>query len=129
MISKSKTGLRKCLDQLLNCERWQSTVNISKTKVMVLSAGTAQTKDVLFNGELLQCVPSYKYQGLIFSCNGNLGKMEEDKINKARKASYLIRQAISSSYNISTRLFLSLFDKMFLAYPPIWMSNMGTSIQ
>ncbi len=97
IISKSKAGLQKCLDQLQKyCERWQLTVNISKTKVMVLSAGTSQIKDVLFDGELLECVPSYKYLGLVFSSNGNLGKME-DMINKARKALFVIRQAIKLS--------------------------------
>ncbi len=91
---------------------------------MVLSAGIVQTKDVLFDGEVLECVPSYKYLGLIFSSNGNLKKMGEDWIYKASKASFVIRQAISSSHNISTRLPLSLFDKQIepiLLYGcPIW---------
>ncbi len=63
---------------------------------MVLSAGIVQTKDVLFDGEVLECVPSYKYLGLIFSSNGNLKKIEEYWIIKARKASFGIRQAIRS---------------------------------
>ncbi len=83
----------------------------------MLSAGKiVQTKDVLFDGEVLECVPLYKYLGLIFSSNGNVKKMEEDRIIKARKTktSFVIRQAISSSH-ISTRLSLSL-----LYGCPIW---------
>ncbi len=50
--------------------------------------------------------------------------MEEDRIIKARKALFVIRQALSSSHSISTRLSLSLFDKQIepiLLYGcPIW---------
>ncbi len=44
---------------------------------MVLSAGIVQTKDVLFDDEVLEYAPSYKYLGLIFSSNGNLKKWKK----------------------------------------------------
>ena len=112
IMSTSKTGLQKCLNNLSEyCEKWQLSVNIQKTKVMVLSGGNAQARDIKFEDIELECVSSYKYLGLIFSRNGNITKMEEDRIEKAQKASFVIRQAISTSQNVSVNLALSLFDK------------------
>jgi len=125
IISQSKIGLQNCLDKLKEyCKKWQLNVNIDKTKIMILSPGNAHTKDIVYDGTSLECVSTYKYLGLIFSSNGNIGKMEDDRIDKARKASFAIRQAISTSHNISVKLALSLFDKQIepiLLYGcPIW---------
>ncbi len=60
-ISTSKNGLRKCLNNLSEyCNKWDLTINIHKTKVMVLSTGNAYVKcllnDIQFNNDFLECV-------------------------------------------------------------------------
>ena len=91
---------------------------------MVLSSGNSFTQGITFNGMDLECVSSYKYLGLIFTRNGNLTKMEDDRIDKAQKASFAIRQAISTSHNVSVDLAMSLFDKqiepILLYGSPVW---------
>ncbi len=89
LLSTSKKGLQKYLERLSDyCEKWQLSVNVLKTKVMVLSAGHSRIDDIKFDNNTLECVSSYKYVGPIFSRNGKFTKMEEDRINKARKASF-----------------------------------------
>ncbi len=79
--------------------------HICKTKIIVLSAGISQTKNGHFGGEFAsECLSPYTYLVLIVSSNGNLLKLEDDMINKAGKASFVIRQTISSSHHISTKI-------------------------
>ncbi len=92
---------------------------------MVLSAGNAFVKDIKFNSVTLECVSTYKYLGLVWSRNGNLNHMEKDRVKKAKKASFIICKALSTSQNISVKLALSFFDKqikpiLFLYDCPIW---------
>ncbi len=60
----------------------------------------------------------------MWSRNGNLNKMEQDRVGKAQKASFVIRKAINTSHNVSVNLALSLLDKQIqpiLLYGcPIW---------
>ncbi len=91
---------------------------------MVMSSGNSRTDDLTFQGNKLECVSQYKYLGLIISRNGNISKMEEDRIEKAQKASFAIRQAISTTSNVSIKLALNLFDRqiepILLYGSPIW---------
>ncbi len=77
-----------------------------------------------FNNDLLECVSTYKYLGLVWSRNGNLTCMEQDRVEKAWKASYAIQKAISTRQNVSVELAMSLLDKQLepiLLYGcPIW---------
>ncbi len=124
-ISTSRCGLQNCLNKLQEyCDKWQLEIKISKTKVMVLSIGCSQLKDIHINGETLECVSNYTYLGLMGSRNGNVSKMEENWIKQARNAMFAIKHAISSSYNISVQLSLPLLDKqieqILLYGSPVW---------
>ncbi len=78
---------------------------------MVQSAGNAYVNDIQFNNDFLECVSTYKYLGLVWSRNGNLTRMEQDRVEKAWKASFAIRKAISTSQNVSVDLALFLLHK------------------
>ncbi len=69
-------------------------------------------------------VSSYKYLGIIISNTCNINKMIEDRMLKANRAAFLIRQALCSGSNCSVRLAESLFDKkimpILLYGCPIW---------
>ncbi len=59
-ISKGRSGLQNCLNKLQEyCDKWQLEINVSKTKLMVLSIGCSQLKDIHINGEALECVSNY----------------------------------------------------------------------
>ena len=125
LVSKSKMGLQKCLDRLGEyCNKWQLSVNTEKTKIMVLSLGSSICSDIKYNGNLLEPVTTYKYLGFMISSNGQFNKMLSDRIEKAKKASFVIQQAISTTHNASVKLAMSLFEKQIepiLLYGcPIW---------
>ena len=125
LFSSTKIGLQKCLDNLAAyCHMWQLEVNVDKTKVMVMSAGRTAARDITFQGQELQCVNSYKYLGLMISSDGSIRKMIEERVTKAKRASFVLRQALSTSQNVSVNLYMSLFDKQIepiLLYGcPLW---------
>ena len=101
-----KIGLQKCLDNLAAyCHMWQLEVNVDKTKVMVMSAGRTAARDITFQGQELQCVNSYKYLGLMISSDGSISKMIEERVTKAKQSSFVLRQALSTSQNVSVNLY------------------------
>ncbi len=56
--------------------------------------------------DILECVSTYKYLGLVWSRNGNLSNMEQDSVGKARKACFAIRKSLSTTQNVSVNLAL-----------------------
>ncbi len=101
-----------CLNKLSEyCEKWDVSVNVLKTKVMIMSAGNDFVKYIKFNSDILECVSTSKY-------------LEHDRVWKAKKASFPIHKALSTTQNVSVNLALSHFDKQIepiLLYGcPIW---------
>ncbi len=60
-------------------------------------------------GEVLECVPSYKYLGLIFSTNGNLEKMLE------KPCLWLDKQSAPHTTSLPDYLFDSLINTLSLS--------------
>ncbi len=61
-MSTSKNGLQNWFNKLFEyCEKWDLSVNVLKTKVMVMSAGNAFVKNIKFINDILECVSTYKY--------------------------------------------------------------------
>jgi hypothetical protein len=52
------------------CEEWRLEVNVSKTKVMVVSKDGEKVAKVKYGEEELECVNQYVYLGTVFSSNG-----------------------------------------------------------
>ena len=125
LISQSSEGLQSCLDKLNNyCDKWHLNVNVKKTKAMVMSKGNPKATTFYFSKNSLENFKAYKYLGLIISSNGSRTRMVNDRVLKAKTAAFAIKQAISTTQNISTKLFMSLFDKqiepILLYGSPIW---------
>ena len=114
LISTSPAGLQKCLDSLnAYCKKWALEVNPDKTKYMVMCARSIKDiPDVLYNDICLEHVTSFKYLGTVIQQNGKFTLAIKDRIQKANRALFLIKQAISTNHNVSVKLALSLFDKM-----------------
>ena len=110
IVSRSAAGLQNCLNKLSDyCCKWDLHVNTGKTKVMIMSTGRASQITIKFAEQPLECVNTYKYLGLIISRNGCLKHMQTDRISRAKRASFAIRQALSTSQNVSVNLFLCPF--------------------
>ena len=114
LMSKTATGLQKCLDKIEEyCNKWGLCINSDKTKVMVMSLGAYNREETKLHiyGTELKYVTSFKYLGVISTQNGKFKKAMEDRIRKATKCCFSIRNAVSHSENISVPLAITLFDK------------------
>ena len=99
LISKSALGLQQCLNNLQSyTTKWGLTVNIDKTKVMVMSKGTIKSCTTVFhfNNVPLEYVTSYKYLGLHISSNCKFKNTIKDRIVKANRALFLVRKVNSN---------------------------------
>ena len=114
LFSTSHKGLQTCLDRLsLYCRKWGLSINTSKTKAILFRKGPSMSDKQQLNigGVDIEWVNSYKYLGVIVSSDGKFHKAVADRVDKATKAMYAIRNAISHYENISTSLANTLFDK------------------
>ncbi len=131
LMSTSQKGLQNCLDKLsLYCKKWGLKLNVAKTKFMIMSVGTVRNCGSLkYEGNAIDYVTTYKYLGLQLSSNGRFNTMINDRCLKASRASFQMRHAISTTYNVSHQLALSIFDKQIypiLSYGcSIWGQNTG----
>ncbi len=113
IMSDSQTGLQNCLNKLDRyCYKWGLSLNVKKTKFMIMSKGTVRNSGVLtFRGDNIDYVTCYKYLGVQLSSNGKFTQMISDRCTKAQKAIFQLRSALSTTYNVSRKLSLSIFDK------------------
>ena len=72
IISESKEGLQNSVNKLnMFCDNWQLTLNVKKTKTMVVQQLTSQVSPFIdFKGDVIQNVTEYKLLGCLFKCNG-----------------------------------------------------------
>ena len=115
LISTSESGLQNSLNALNSyCHKWSITINPSKTMCMIMSKGKCKKyPDVLLNNQKLTFTNRVTYLGFIITPNMNHTGMIEDRILKANRAAYLLRQALSSNGSIlDVNLAMSLFDKI-----------------
>ncbi len=77
---------------------------------------------------------SYKYLGVHISYNGSLNLTIKDRLNKATKCIYAVKNALSHTTNISVKVALSIFDKqiapILLYGSPLWsLPNINSSLR
>ena len=90
ILAKNAGDLQKALDALGDyCEQWQITVNVSKTKIIILSRGKIRKKPMFrINTEIIEIVDEFVYLGTTLSCNGSFKKAIKKQISQARCATY-----------------------------------------
>ena len=112
LLASSADGLQRSLDILaLFCDKWNLTVNIAKTKVMIFrNPGPLRMQDIFFyDGSALEIVNDFKYLGLTLSVTGISGAMVDARVSQATKAKYaLLYKLRSFCMHIKTKL--RLFD-------------------
>ncbi len=127
LMSESHRGLQTCLEKLSSyCSKWGLSINTEKTKTMVFRKGIPRKDESpWYIGNIkLQQVKQYKYLGVIITSDGKFKEAMKDRIVKATKCIYSVRNAISYDGNISTSLANAIFDKqispIMLYGCPIW---------
>lgn len=114
LLSETPQGLQECLNRLEEyCSKWGLTVSSEKSKCMIAASNINHKSDFCFsiNGSKIENVESFKYLGLLVSSNGNVNKMINDRIVKAKRAMFMLKKALNTSTNVSVKLATSLFDK------------------
>ncbi len=112
LISNSDVGLQKCLNNLRDyCQKWAISINPSKSSCMIMSKGKSKyCRKMKIDGHELQFTHNVTYLGIKISHNMSKKSMIEDRILKANRATYLLRQALSSQGNVNVNLAINLFD-------------------
>ena len=87
LLSESSEGLQNCLNRLSKyCAKWQLTINLSKTKVVIFNKGGHRIKKFGFtlnDGDL--CVEQmYTYLGIPFTSNGSFKQACVSLTDKAK---------------------------------------------
>lgn len=90
LLSSTKEGLQKCLDNLQSyCCKWRLEVNLSKTKIIIFNkTGRLLRDQFILGGNLIECVKSYRYLGILFSNSGSFSMAIAELNSKALKASF-----------------------------------------
>ena len=134
LISTSKTGLQESLNRLNRyCERWGLSVNLKKSKYMIFGNRDKKVIHELtyFKDIPMTKVDRYDYPGITFHCSGKFNLAMKERILKANRALYIIRQAFATSGCVSPSVVNSLFDaqvvSILLYGSVIWGSPNGTN--
>jgi hypothetical protein len=74
-------------------DNWQLTLNVKKTKTMVVQQNTSQVSPFIdFKGDVIKNVTEYTFLGCLFKSNGNLRHSLEELAKKARKVLFSLRE-------------------------------------
>ena len=113
LVSTTPRGLQTCLNRLHDyCYKWAISINPSKTVCMIMSKGKCKNRPQFYiNKQELSQTNKVTYLGLVITSNMNHSIMMEDRIQKANRATYLLRQAISC--------IIIYLIKIISIYPPL----------
>lgn len=117
LCADSVIGLQRVLNALNTyCNKWQLTVNLVKTKVMVFRNGgkLRRTERWFYAGSKVEVVSTYKYLGIIISSSGNWFKAQETLAGQASKAIFILKKRIHKFGVLSPQLVFKMFDTMIL---------------
>ena len=115
LISESKTGLQKSLDNLESyIKKWFLEVNLSKTKCLTFSKGHSKKNKnqwALGDKQLESC-ESYCYLGVVFASSGSMNAACKALKDKALGAMFSLIRNINKHRSVDPALLLDLFDRL-----------------
>ena len=113
ILSKSKSGLQNCLDQLHQwCEKWSMEINPKKTKVMILQKQNSKSPSTIhfhIGSNKIDITKEYTYLGLKLNNNGNFKLAQKQLSEKALRALYKIRKHVDF-HKMSPKMATKIFD-------------------
>ena len=114
IFSESKEGMQSALNIFQS--KWKLTVNINKTKVLVLSKRKCQQNfDFTLNGENLDVIDPYIYLGITFKYNGSFLDARKRLVEHDQKSLFAIHKKIRNQ-NIPIDLQLKLLVELIILY-------------
>ena len=126
ILSETEAGLRASINKLHSyAKKWQLSVNIKKTKLMVFNKMRIHHPlSILLGNQIINSCLEYDYLGITFTPNGSFKLARESLYKKARKAyySFLNDINIQSGAQISTmkKLFHTLVKPILLYNCEVW---------
>ena len=107
------------------CEKWNLSVNTSKTKIMTINATILeQSPTFVYCGKHIEEVNQFKYLGFLVAKDGNLMKGISERISAAKKAYYALiniyRKARGMAISDLCYTFTSLVESVMLYASEIW---------
>ncbi|CAB3986903.1 Hypothetical predicted protein [Paramuricea clavata] len=127
ILSRSKSGLQNCLDQLHEwCENWLLQINTKKTKIMIFQKrNSSQPTKIQFHigDKKIDTTKEYNYLGLKISQNGKFKLAQQQLGEKALHALYKIRKNIDFrklTPKLAMKIFDSIISPILLYNSEIW---------
>ena len=111
IFSTSPEGLQNKLNLLENyCDDWGLKVNTNKTKIITFNkAGRNIKYKFLYKNSEIECVPNYKYLGIMFTASETFSMAKHELYKKSLKAYFKLRKNFLS-LNPGIRTCLNIFD-------------------
>ena len=114
ILSQSHLGLQRCILALEEYARsWGLVVSLKKARCVIFSKGKTKYETLtplIYNHRIIPYERFYKYLGVEITDNCEFRLAKEERVLKARKAVFTIRQALTTSGNVSVNLAMKLFD-------------------
>ena len=112
IFSETVEGLQTSIDNLRQyCDKWNLTVNISKTKIVVFRKGgpLSQQERWTYGNEEIEIVNNFNYLGVVLSSGGSFIKATSTLSGKALKAANSLLQ-ITKDKEVPVDVMFGLFD-------------------
>ena len=92
IMAETPEELQKALDKLTSyCEKWSLKINISKSNIIIFSAGKVKKYPKFYvDQKEIKVVEDYVYLGVNFHYNGSFKNAIKKQIKQARKAMYAL---------------------------------------
>ena len=113
IFDKTARGLQMKINIFATyCEKWGLIVNIDKSKIMFFRKSLNQLVNYTWklNGEILECVNSYKYLGLIIHSTCSTSPMKTDIASRASRAIFSLISNLKRFGTCPAHIILKLFD-------------------
>ncbi len=105
-------GLQQQLDALQQFyAKHGLTVNVKKTKVMVFNSADPCQKN-LFEGDVIKCVQTFKYLGILFETTLNLDNVVEHLVIDSRRSLFTLNWCYVELRIMDVKLRYDLFDTL-----------------
>ena len=115
LLANTADELQSLLNKLyVYCKKWNFTVNVNKTKVMLFKSSTRpENFEVSYDGTALEIVRNFIYLGTNISCNGKFFQAQKHLAEQAFKALYSLSNVFNDNV-LCVQDKLKLFDSLVL---------------
>jgi hypothetical protein len=117
IVSETREGLQNSLDSLYSyCCRWNLTVNVDKTKIMVFRKGGRLDNNSkwFFNNQEIEIVGSFNYLGVVFTSGGSFMQATKTLAGKGLRSLHALMSLVRNM-KVPLNIMFNLFDSYVLS--------------